>query len=452
LLACCELDLLFQSIEKIHMLLALGYAMVLTFMVLIMTKRMSALVALALVPIAFGLAIAPFNEVGKMMMDGITKLAPTGVMLTFGILYFSIMTDAGLFDPLIRQIVRIVGQDPLKLLVGTAVMGTCVALDGDGATTYVICVTALLPLYRRLGIRVQYMATVLVMSIGIMNIVPWGGPTARAAAAMHIDVADVFLPLIPVMLLGFAYQVGIAVLFGLRERRRLGSAVRFDAATNLLSEIGGSSESRRPAMMIPNLLLTLVLLYCLIKGVLPLPALFLVATTIALLINYPNLKDQQARLSSHASNVLAVVSLIFAAGIFTGILSGTGMLKAMSDGLLHVMPEWLGPYLAPATALLSAPATYVLTNDAFYFGVLPILADTAATYGISAAQMARASLLGQPIHLLSPLVASTYLLVALLDIEYGDNQCASFLWVIGLVFAMLVSALVLGVIPWVSNA
>jgi CitMHS family citrate-Mg2+:H+ or citrate-Ca2+:H+ symporter len=141
------------------------------------------------------------------------------------------------------------------------------------------------------------------------------------------------------------------------------------------------------------------------------------------------------------------VSLIFAAGIFTGVIGGTGMLTAMSESLLFVMPDWLGPYLAPATALISAPATYVLTNDAFYFGVLPLLASTADAYGIGAAEMARASLIGQPIHLLSPLVASTYLLVSLLDLNYADNQRASIAWVFGLVLAMLAAALLFGIIP-----
>jgi len=433
------------------MLLALGYAMVVTFMILIMTKRMSALVALALVPIVFGAIAAAPADLGKMMIDGVTKLAPTGVMLTFGILYFSIMTDAGLFDPLVKRVVIFVKGDPLKLLVGTAIMGSAVALDGDGATTYVICTAALLPIYRRLGVKLQYMAIILLMSIGIMNIVPWGGPTARAAAAMHVDVADVFIPLIPAMLVGVAYQIGVAAWLGLRERRRLGVLTSPDDLKSILALVDGTPQSRRPKLMLVNLLLTLVLLFALIKGLLPLAVLFLVATALALMINYPKLKDQQERLASHASNVLAVVSLIFAAGIFTGILSGTGMLKAMSDGLLTIMPAWLGPYMAPATALLSAPATYMLSNDAFYFGVLPILAETASAYGITPAQMARASLIGQPIHLLSPLVASTYLLVALLDINYGDNQKASIFWVFGLVLAMLAGSLAFGIIPLIST-
>lgn len=434
------------------MLLVLGYSMIVVFMILIMTKRMSALVALSLVPVVFGLMAGAGGDLGKMMIGGITKLAPTGVMLTFGILYFCIMMDAGLFDPLIKLVVTLVKGDPVKLLVGTAIMGTGVALDGDGATTYVICTAALLPIYLRMGVKLQYMATILVMSIGIMNIVPWGGPTARAAAAMHTDVADVFIPLIPAMLVGFAYQIGVAFLFGLRERRRLGILNSLCEAKNIATLIDVPQDLRRPRMMIPNLLLTAGLLYALMAGTLPLAVLFLLATSIALMMNYPKLKDQQERLAAHASNVLAVVSLIFAAGIFTGILNGTGMLKAMSDGLLHIMPQAIGPYMATATALLSAPATYALTNDAFYFGVLPILAETASIYGITPAEMARASLIGQPIHLLSPLVASTYLLVSLLDINYGDNQKASILWVFGLVLAMLAGALLFGVIPFVSSA
>ncbi|MFJ3461335.1 CitMHS family transporter [Achromobacter spanius] len=429
------------------MLAFYGYAMVATFMALIMTKRMSALVGLIVVPIVFAVLTGHQGELGPMMLDGIKKLAPTGIMLMFGILYFSIMTDAGLFDPIVHRVVRMTKGDPLRLLVGTAVMGTVVALDGDGATTYVICAAALLPIYRKLGVKLQYMATILLMSIGIMNIVPWGGPTARAASAMHLDVAEVFLPLIPAMLVGFGYQILVATVFGMRERARIG--VLRDAAQleDIERALDDAPEHRRPKMMWANLALTVALLYGLISDFLPLAVLFMIATAIALMLNYPKLKQQQERVGSHAANVLAVVSLIFAAGIFTGVIGGTGMLKAMSESLLYVMPDWLGPYLAPATALISAPATYVLTNDAFYFGVLPLLASTADAYGITAAEMARASLIGQPIHLLSPLVASTYLLVSLLDLNYGDNQRSSIAWVFGLVLAMLAAALLFGIIP-----
>jgi CitMHS family citrate-Mg2+:H+ or citrate-Ca2+:H+ symporter len=428
------------------MLTILGFAMILVFMTLVMTRRMSALAALVIVPIVFGLFIDPAG-IGKMMMDGLTKLAPTGVMLMFGILYFSIMTDAGVFDPLIKGVVRAAGGDPFKVLIGTAVMGTAVALDGDGATTYVICVAALLPIYKRMGLRLQYMATLLLMSIGIMNILPWGGPTARAAAAMHLEVADVFVPLIPVMVAGFAYLLFVASIFGLRERRRVG-VLTAEQLVSVEEKLAETPAHRRPKMFIPNTALTIVLLVALVWGVFPLPVLFITATAIAVTLNYPSLAEQKERIASHAYNVLAVVTLIFAAGIFTGIMAGTGMIDAMSNSLLGIMPDSVGPFMAPATAVLSAIATYLVTNDAFYFGVLPILANTAQAYGISAAEMARASLLGQPVHLLSPLVASTYLLVSLLDVDYGDNQRRSILWVIGLAVVMLLAAIIFGVIPF----
>ncbi|WP_269139325.1 SLC13 family permease, partial [Pseudomonas fluorescens] len=140
------------------MLTFLGFAMVITFMFLIMTKRLSALIALIIVPILFALFGGFAPKIGPMMLEGITKLAPTGVMLMFAILYFALMIDSGLFDPAVRKILKMVKGDPLKVSVGTAVLALVVSLDGDGATTYMICVAAMLPLYQRIGMSPRIMA------------------------------------------------------------------------------------------------------------------------------------------------------------------------------------------------------------------------------------------------------------------------------------------------------
>ena len=158
--------------------------MVIVFMTLIMTRKMAPLTALILVPIAFGILGGFAPQLGKMMLDGVVKLAPTGVMLTFAILYFAIMIDAGMFEPVVTALVRIVAGDPVKVVVGTAVLALIVSLDGDGSTTYMITAAAMLPLYRKLGLRPLVLACVTMMAGGVMNILPWGGPTARAAAAL----------------------------------------------------------------------------------------------------------------------------------------------------------------------------------------------------------------------------------------------------------------------------
>lgn len=435
------------------MLTLLAFAMVATFMTLIMTGRVSALVALILTPVVFGLLAGHGSDLGPMMLDGVKALAPTGVMLAFAILFFGLMTDAGLFDPLVALIVRIVGGDPVKIVVGSAVLGVVVALDGDGSTTFLICCTAMLPLYRRIGLNPLILACLLMLACGVTNITPWGGPTARAASALHLDAADIFVPMIPSMLAGVVFILLVAWILGRGERRRLGllsstgelrTPDEEDLVRNLVDD---NDRTERPRLILLNLALTLGLLAALVMGVLPLPVLFMIATAIALVLNYPSLAAQKARIAAHAPNILPVIALIFAAGIFTGILNGTGMTEAMAGSFTGLIPPTLGPYLAPITALLAMPFTFFISNDAFYFGILPILSQAAGAYGITPVEMARASLTGQAVHLLSPLVPSTYLLVGLVRVELAQHQRFTLVWAVALSLVLLVSGILTGIIP-----
>lgn len=495
------------------MLTVLAYSMVVVFMFLIMTKRLPALVALIVVPIAFGLIGGFGAQLGPMMLAGIKQLAPTGVMLMFAILYFGVMIDAGLFDPVIRRILKLVDGDPMKIVVGTAVLAMIVSLDGDGATTYMITVSAMLPLYKRLGISRLVLACVIMLAGGVFNILPWGGPTARAASALGVDVSEIFVPMIPAMVAGVCWVLFVACVLGRKERKRLGfialrsgpsvpaaPGVNFPGlqpvlagAANVVNVVNsaaapqpalamgvratagadqaglaghpfpkhGAAAASAPALELPvadpgtarpkllwvNFLLTAVLMALLILGALPLPVLFMVAFAVAIMINYPKLEDQKERLTAHAANVLPVVSLIFAAGIFVGILQGTKMVDAIAVSVIAAIPQWMGPYLAVVTGILSIPFTFFISNDAFYFGVVPILAKAAAAYGISAAEIGRAAIIGQPVHLLSPLVASTYLLVGMSEVEFGDHQRYTLLWSISAALVLLAAAVVFGVIP-----
>lgn len=433
------------------MLTWLGFGMVIAFMYLIMSRRLLPVVALVAVPIVFAL-LGGFGgkQLGGMMLEGLRTLAPTGVMLMFAILYFGLMIDAGLFDPVVRRVLRAVKGDPLRVVVGTALLALFVSLDGDGSTTYMITVAAMLPLYRRLRIDALGLTSVAMLASGVMNLTPWGGPLARAAAALHVDPAEVFLPMLPVMAVGVLCVIAFAWLIGRRERARLG-VLEWDASTvdpSAPTDCESQQQLvRRPRLLWVNALLTLLLMVGLVAAALPLPILFMIGFSVALVVNYPNLAEQRARIAAHAPNALAVVSVIFAAGVFTGILTGTGMVAAMSNSFLAVLPPSLGPYLATVTAVASLPFTFFISNDAFYFGVLPIVAEAAQAYGITPVEMARASLIGQPVHLLSPLVPSTYLLVGLASVDFGDHQRFTLKWAALLCLVMLLSALVFGLFP-----
>jgi CitMHS family citrate-Mg2+:H+ or citrate-Ca2+:H+ symporter len=439
------------------MLSLIAFAMVATFMILIMAKRLSAIIALILVPTAFALLAGFSAGLGDMMMAGVKELAPTGVMLVFAILYFGLMIDVGLFDPLIRAIVRIVHGDPVRILMGTAILALAVSLDGDGATTYMITTAAMLPLYRHLRMDVRMLACVVIMSGGVMNLLPWGGPTARVMSVLKLDAATVFVPLILPMVATALWVLFVAYRFGLHERARLASLPEdaideeASAATILTQDSGSDVEARRPRLIWFNFVLTAALMVALVLGLLPLAVPFMLAFAVAMTVNFPSLADQRERLSAHAGNALAVAGLIFAAGIFTGILSGTRMVDAMAATVTSNIPPALGPYLAPITALISAPFTFFISNDAFYFGMLPILAEAGGKFGISPAEMGRAALMGQQIHLLSPLVASTYLLVGFVGIELGEHQRFTLKWAFGSFVVFTLTALLLGVFPFYST-
>jgi CitMHS family citrate-Mg2+:H+ or citrate-Ca2+:H+ symporter len=435
----------------------LGLAMVVTFMILIMTKRMSAIAALLVVPIVFGLLAGAGAGLGEMILKGVGQVAPTALMLSFAVLYFAIMMDAGLFDPLVNKVLAIVGEDPMRISLGTAILAMLVSIDGDGTTTALIVITAFLPVYRRVGMNPLILATLLGLSNSLMNYVPWGGPSARAAAAVHVDLADVVGPLLPAMGVGLLGILGLAWVFGRSERKRLsfaGATADPGAPITALPPTLDAERAaiRRPKLFWFNLVLTVGLILGMILGLAPLPVLMMGAFAVAATVNYPRVSDQKARLAAHADNVVNVVVLLFAAGAFTGILNGTGMSNAMASAALAVIPPQIGPFLAPITALVSMPLTFVMSNDAYYFGVVPVIANAAAGFGIEPAAIARASLIGQPVHSMSPLLAPIYLACGLLGVDVADAQRFALKWAVLISLLVLGIAMLTGAIPIVGAA
>ena len=422
-----------------------GFAMITLFMYLIMSKRMTAMNALVLIPIIFAVGLGFHDaKLGKMMFDGVKKVAPTGIMICFAILFFGVMIDAGLFDPIIKKILKSVKGDPMKVCVGTAVLAAFISLDGDGSTTYLVTCSAMMAVHRKLGIRPIILPALALLENSVMNIIPWGGPTGRVLASLGVESSQVFVPMIPGMVLGTLFVCFMGYRWGVQERTRLGKLELEHAGDfSMNSEDPEAAALKRPEKFWINAALVAVLMVCLIMEVLPLAILFIIGTALALMINYKN-KEQQARIAANGANATPVVTMVFAAGIFMGILSGTKMIDAMAKMIIAGIPESMGPHFSLITALVSLPGTFFMTNDAFYFGVLPVLAKAAAAYGIDAAEMGRAALIGQGAHLLSPLVPSTYLLVGLNKVEFGDLQKFALLPAIGVSMLWLATAVVLG--------
>ncbi|MDV9200036.1 CitMHS family transporter [Streptomyces sp. Wh19] len=480
------------------MLTILGFAMIATFLVLIMLKKMSPIAALVLIPALFCVAVGQGAKLGDYVIDGVGNLAPTAAMLMFAIVYFGVMIDVGLFDPIVRGILRFCKADPMRIVVGTAVLAAIVSLDGDGSTTFMITVSAMYPLYKRLKMSLVVMTGVAATANGVMNTLPWGGPTARAATALKLDAGDIFVPMIPALGIGLAAVLLLAVVLGRRERKRLGMLTLDEAlATGTAAEPetvlvgaggGGSDRIRknsggagtgtgaggdaaehpgtdedadadedfkgldpdratlRPKLYWFNAGLTIALLTAMIMELMPIPVLFLLGAALALTVNFPHMPDQRARIAAHADNVLNVSGMVFAAAVFTGVLSGTGMVEHMADWLVGAIPDGMGPHMAIVTGILSIPLTYFMSNDGFYFGVVPVLAEAGAAHGVSPLEIARASLVGQPLHMSSPLVPAVYVLVGMAKVEFGDHTRFTVKWAALTSLVVLCAGLLFGII------
>lgn len=433
------------------MLTLVGFLMVFTFMYLIMSKRMTGFGALIVIPILFALAAGFGPQLGKFMMDGIKGIAPTAIMMMFAVMYFGVMVDVGLFDPVIVKILRMVGGDPLKIVIGTAFLAIISSLEGEGAVVFMIVCTAMLPLYRKLNLNPVILAVLCTMVTAVKNMFPWAAPMARVLAALKLDADVVFNPLVPVIIMGFVWVGITAYVLGKQERSRLGVIhVETSVVDEIAQEVVAKNpEFKRPQLFWVNLIMTLTLMGLLLvakKIGVPIAVIFMVGTALALIVNFPKVKEQQGRMLAHAKEALQVTGVVFAAGIFMGILKYTKMTDAMAHYLVGIIPASLGSHMSMITAILSAPLSFLLSNDAFYFGILPVLNQMAATYGISAAEIGRASLLGTPIHMLSPLVAALWLLVGMCDITFGDLQKGGIVWCTGLMAMNIVVCLVTGAI------
>lgn len=431
------------------MLALLGFITIVVLLAAILTKKMSPLVALIAIPIIAALVGGFGMGTSKFIIAGITNIAPVAGMFVFAILFFGIVTDAGMLDPVISGILRIVGSRPTRIVPGTALLALLIHLDGSGAVTFLVTIPAMLPLYTRLGIDKRILACVASLAAGV-NFLPWTGPMIRASAALHIPVSDIFMPLIPVQVVGLIFVFTVSYLLGRKEEIRLG--LTQGAADGFLHSHELTDEQisiRRPKNFWINIVLTVFVLGTMISGKIDPVVMFMIGVVLALMINYPNVDMQRARVDAHAKAALLMAGILFAAGVFTGIMSKSGMLTAMAKTAVAFVPPEMASHIPFALGLLSMPLSLLFDPDSFYFGVLPVVAEVSKILGVQPIQVAQAALLGQmttgfPV---SPLTPATFLVAGLAGIELADHQKYTFKYLLGASVVMTITCVLLGIFP-----
>ena len=440
------------------MLSIIGLLTIFIIVALLISGRITPIVGLVIVPI-FGAFFAGFNfkEIGDFFNSGIESVISVVIMFIFAILFFGVMQDAGVFNPLINTMIKISRGNVVAVAMATVVIAAIAQLDGSGASTFLITIPALLPLYKRLKMNPYLLLLLVGISASIVNMVPWGGPLGRAAAVLGVDVTELWRPLIKIQIVGLLLLIAFAFILGLREKRIIAKKVAsgfFDDDLDEIEEDEQKVDSEgilllRPKMLWINVIIAVSVIGLLVWGKVPAGFIFMVGFSIALPLNYRSVNEQMDRIKAHAPNALLMAAIILAAGSFLGILNGANMLDSIATDLVKVLPAIIVPYLHIIIGLFGVPFDLLLSTDAYYFALLPIVEQVVSSFGVPWISIAYALIVGNIIGtFVSPFSPALWLALGLAGLEMGKHIRYSFLIMWGFSIVLFLITMAMGVITF----
>lgn len=434
----------------------LGFATVITVIVLLLrnvTVPALAFVSVSTITAAILVATGAFtlDEMAGFIKEGVKGVHGTAILFIFSVLFFGVMTDAGMFDKIIGALMKKVGNNVVGVALMTCLIAIIGHLDGGGASTFLITIPAMLPVYKRLHMRRETLLLICVTSMGVMNLLPWGGPTMRAASVLGVESNDLWSQILPMQIVGLVLAVGTAIFWGLQEKKRI--AKLGDAAVEDVSKYDDSdseeknNELARPKNFIFNVILTLAVIIVLVMDIFPSYYVFMVGCALGILVNYRGKKLQNSIIKSHASAGLSMASTILCAGVFLGVLSKSGIMEKMAIMMASVIPASLGRFLPVIIGVLSVPLALLFDTDSYFYGLLPVLISVGNQFGVNPAHIAIAMVVCRNCAtFISPVAPATYLGIGLAGVEIKDHIKYCFGWQWGVSIVCLVAGLILGVI------
>ena len=399
-----------------------------------------------------------FEDLADFYESGLGSVMSVVVMFIFAIIFFGILQDIGRFTPVIKSLIVATRGNVMLVTLGTAAIGIVAHLDGSGSTTFLLTIPALLPLYKAMNMSRYVLLTIVAMAASVMNMVPWAGPLGRAGTVIAQDPNDIWMHLIPIQAVAAVLVLGIAALLGWSEKRRIAKlqasgefqgttevdvaslAADFQARQEKMQEEDGYHFRKGRVITIINIVVALAVLVSLLSGLLPPAPAFLIATTIALVVNFKSAGDQSEALKRHAPNALSMAGVILAAAMFLGVLNESGMLEEIALMLVSILPAAVGPYLHVIVGLLGVPLDLLTSTDAYYFSVLPIVQETVAAYDVTGLGAAAALIIGNVIGtFVSPFSPALWLALGLAGAQMGKYLKLAFpiAWVLSVAMVLV---------------
>ncbi len=391
------------------------------------------------------------EEMGGFIKAGVEDVHGTAALFIFSVLFFGIMNNVGMFDRIIDALMSKVGDNVIGVCVMTCIIAMIGHLDGGGASTFLITIPAMLPVFKKLKMRPTTLLLICVTAMGVMNLLPWGGPTMRTASVLGVDPNVLWRQVIPMQIVGIFIALFTAVFWGYVEKKR-GAGINGTAVVEYSDDVdtveSAGEDLARPKLFWFNVALTLVVILCLVfLEDLPSYYIFMVGSAIALFVNYPGAKLQGKIIKSHAGPAITMASTILAAGVFLGVLEQSEIMNHMANVLAGFIPASMGHFLPLIIGVLSVPLTLMFCTDSYFYGLLPVLISIGNQFGVNPMHIGIAMVVCRNCAtFISPVVPATFLGTGLAGVEIKDHIKASFFWIWGVSIVCLISGIILGVI------
>ena len=447
----------------------LGFLTIIAIVVLLFQSRTLPSIAFITVPAILGVILViggyyTWDNLAALIKAGFGSTGPTATLFVFSVLYFGIMTDAGMFDVIIGKLMTLVGDNVIGVTLMTAVIALIGHLDGGDASTFCIVVPAMLPVYKKMHMRPTTLLRIAVLAMGVLNLMPWAGPTMRAASVLGIEAGSLWGTLIPVQIFGIVLCLGHAVLAGFQEKARgaglTGKLAKEEGevVVDTAAADASKNELARPKLFWFNLILTIAVIALLIKDIFPSYVPFMFGVAIAILVNYPGAKMQKKVINLHAGPALMMCSTLMGAAVLMGILVKTvegadgteiaSVVTNMSSLITMILPAALGRHLPIVIGILSVPLALAFDTDSYFYGMLPVMIGIGAEFGVQALPIAVAMVVCRNCAtFISPMVPATLLGIGLADVDIKDHIKASFMYVWAFSIICMLFAIILGIMP-----
>ncbi|QQO10159.1 SLC13 family permease [Breznakiella homolactica] len=431
------------------MLAIVGFIMIVVMIILLTKFKMLPVTVFVTLPIIFSLILGKgFMQTMEFAASGIGKVLPIAALFIGSITYFGIMGDAGLFDGLIKWLTGKIKNNLASVLLITALISLVTHLDGSGTTTLLITIPAMLPVIDALKIRRVTLWFTVTSVVAVMNILPWAGPMGRIGTVVGQDPVTLWKSVIPLQILGLVLVAANCVLIARQETKRGYFDASGTASVNLREFTEEEKSHKRPKLIWFNLLLTVGVLVLLFLGV-PSYLPFVLGAGLALIVNYGKggSKAQTARIKAQAANILPMIFTIIGAGIFMGILGGTGMVKAMAEVIISAIPNAFGRIIHIVMGIISIPLGIVFDTDTKIFGILPVLIEIGSHFGVDPVKagltMSLAHNYGVGLCMTS---ATVYFGMGLCGIEYGEGLKYGFIRLFAIGTIVILAGALVGIL------